>query len=122
MDLLIETQQQKFKRGLEEVLQISMLFHEIAKEWSVKRTATNIILFPFNSIFLEIKLADPFMKQITVAHLKGGVREPPLLANFFFHFHPVFLKNCPNSMLAPPGVGAPPSGKSWIRHWISNKS
>ena len=72
MDLLIETQQQKFKRGLEEVSQISMLFHEIAKEWSVKRTGPNITLFLFNLIFLEIKLADPFMKQITVAHLKGA--------------------------------------------------
>ena len=43
-------------------------------------------------------------------------------SSIFFIF--IFGKNMPNNRLAPPssGVGAPPSGKSWIRHWIRNQN
>ena len=37
-----------------------------------------------------------------------------------FQFHAVFGKIWQNRMLAPPRrVGAPSSGKSWIRHWLT---
>ena len=54
-----------------------------------------------------------------VADLRGaqGTRPPPL-GSKFFRFHAVFGKFWQNRMFAPPrGVGAPSSGKSWIRHW-----
>ena len=45
-----------------------------------------------------------------------GVAPPP--GPRFLHFHAVFGKNWPNNKLPlPSGVGAPSSGKSWIRHW-----
>ena len=51
-----------------------------------------------------------------MADLRGRKgRAPP--GSKFFRFHAVFGKNWQNRMLAPPrGVGAPSSGKSWIRH------
>ena len=50
----------------------------------------------------------------------GGARDapPPPQGPKFFQFHAVFGKIWQNRMLAPPrGIGAPSSGKSWIRHW-----
>ena len=50
-----------------------------------------------------------------VADRRGGCE-----GSKFFQFHAVFGKIWQNRMLAPPlprGVGAPSSGKSWIRHW-----
>ena len=42
----------------------------------------------------------------------------PLWGPKFFQFHAGFGKIWQNRMLVPPwGVGAPSSGKSWIRHW-----
>ena len=39
----------------------------------------------------------------------------------FFQFHAVFGKNWENRMLVPPReVGAPSSGKSWIRCWYAS--
>ena len=59
-------------------------------------------------------------KQKTVAYLRGpkGRALPPPGPNCF-HFCAVFRKDWSNSMVAPhsSGVGAPSSGKSWIRHW-----
>ena len=55
----------------------------------------------------------------SVADLRGarGTRAPP--GPKFLHFHAVFGKNWPNNRLAPPpGLGAPSSGKSWIRHCL----
>ena len=51
---------------------------------------------------------------------KGGARDVRLPGSKFFQFHTVFGKIWQNRMLAPPswGVGAPTSGKSWIRHCV----
>ena len=49
---------------------------------------------------------------------KGGARDAPPRGSKFFQFHAVFGKIRQIRMLAPPwGVGAPSSGKSWVRHW-----
>ena len=46
---------------------------------------------------------------------------PPPPGSKFFQFHAVFGKIWQNRKLAPPRrVGAPSSGKSWIRHWFRN--
>ena len=59
--------------------------------------------------------------QSSVAHLRGCEGRPPP-GSKFFQFHAVFGEIWQNHMLAPPlgGVGAPSSGKSWIRHWSSH--
>ena len=50
-----------------------------------------------------------------VANLRGARGTPPRGPKFF-QFHAVFGKIWENRMLPPRGVGAPSSGKSWIRH------
>ena len=59
-----------------------------------------------------------FSPPYTVADLRGGAGDVrPPWGSKFFQFHAVFGKFWQNRMLAPPwGVGAPSSGKSWIRH------
>ena len=42
----------------------------------------------------------------------------PLYRSNFLNFHPIFGKVWPSNRLPPLRVGAPPSGKSWIRCWI----
>ena len=57
----------------------------------------------------------------SVADLRGGAGDarPPPPGSKFFQFHAVFGKIRQIRMLAPPwGVGAPSSGKSWIRYWF----
>ena len=52
--------------------------------------------------------------------VKFWTRAPPPWGSKFFQFHAVFGEIWQNRMLAPPTprrVGAPSSGKSWIRHW-----
>ena len=55
-------------------------------------------------------------RHCPVADLSGARGMPPW-GSKFFQFHAVFGKIWHNRMLAPPPrVGAPSSGKSWIRH------
>ena len=52
---------------------------------------------------------------------KGGVRDAPPGGPNSFNFMQ-FLRNLAKSYVgAPRGVGAPSSGKSWIRHWLREK-
>ena len=54
----------------------------------------------------------------SVADLHSKILDARPRGYKFFQFHAVFGKIWQNRMLAPPkGVGAPSSGKSWIRHW-----
>ena len=70
----------------------------------------------------------PTLKQLrlvsfTVADLRGGAGDARPPGSKFFRFHAVFGKFWQNRMLVPPrGVGAPSSGKSWIRHWFNIRS
>ena len=57
----------------------------------------------------------------TVADLRRGVRDAPPQGSKLFQFHAVFVKIWQNRMLVPSWrVGAPTSGKSWMRHWFRN--
>ena len=65
-------------------------------------------------------LTEDITSNLAVADLRGawGTRPSPWGPKFF-QFHAVFGKIWQNRMLAPPwGVGAPSSGKSWIRHCL----
>ena len=62
-----------------------------------------------------------YCKYRSVADLHSKIvdaRHPLPRGSKFFKFHAVFGKFWQNRMLAPSprGVGAPTSGKSWIRH------
>ena len=57
---------------------------------------------------------------LAVADLRGARGTCVPRGPKFFQFHAVFGKIWQNCMLAPPpGVGAPSSGKSWIRHCLA---
>ena len=58
-------------------------------------------------------------KPMADLHSKILDARPPPWGSKFFQFHAVFGEIWQNRMLAPPPrrVGAPSSGKSWIRHW-----
>ena len=59
------------------------------------------------------------LNRSPVADLHSKILDArPPWGSKFFQFHAVFGKIWQNRMLAPPRrVGAPSSGKSWIRHW-----
>ena len=52
----------------------------------------------------------------TKAASKREVADPPLSPILFFIFMRFSANIMPNNRLVPPEVGAPPPGKSWIRH------
>ena len=60
------------------------------------------------------------MPPTSVADLHSKILDAPP-GSKFFQFPAVFGKIWQNRMLAPPGVGAPASGKSGIRHCPSTK-
>ena len=72
-------------------------------------------LFVLIVIMIQPRSVNIKQRCYSVADLRGCARDPP--GSKFFEFHAVFGKIWQNRMLAPPwGVGAPSSGKSWIRH------
>ena len=79
-------------------------------------------VLPSNWSFqIEEKYKEPYTFSVYFLHLTVADLSPPPPPPEpkFFQFHAVFGKIWQNRMLAPPrGVGAPSSGKSWIRHCL----
>ena len=72
---------------------------------------------PFITLFGEISVR--IMSSVSIGGSRGGAwgTHAPPWASKFFRFHAVFGKIW--RVHAPPWrVHAPPSGKSWIRHWF----
>ena len=95
------------------------------RSWSLKCSCIDIVQYIFLSQIIHLEdvwsQVELYWKAVDVCSggSKGarGTRAPP--GPKFFQFHAVFGKIWQNRMLAPPrGVGAPSSGKSWIRYWF----